>query len=277
MKNILLQVAVTALTLGIVSVAQATSISHSTLGLLGADDYEAQPLGSTLTSQLANETFGGENAWDVNASGAGEGNVVTSVGSTGAAQGAQFVKIFNAGTYGSGNYYNQRLDINDATQSDAGDLTATFSFFVDSSPTAAQTGSFGFELHSLDTGGFGMLNASWDRLGGINVSCQGCSGENGTIPTDEWLTAEFTYHLVTGAGNDSFDARIISQQGAGELFSTTISSVTGDDGTRDISSVNFFADNYGSVYIDAVPEPSTLAIFGIGGLLLSGLRRRAGK
>lgn len=273
--NLITPIAV-ALTLGIVSTAQATSISHSTLGLLGADDYEAQPLGSTFTSQLSEETYGGEGAWDVNAGGAGVGNVVTSAGPTGAAQGSQFVTMFNAGTYGSGNYYNQRLDINDVGPGDAGDITTTFSFFVDSSPTAAQTGSFGFELSSTDTAGWAMLAASWDRNGGINVGCRNCTWVSGTIPTDEWLAAEIIYHLVDGTLNDTIDATISSMQGAGVLFSATGIAVAGDD-LRNIQSANFYADNYGSVYLDAIPEPSTAAMLGIGALLFAGLRRRTAK
>ena len=265
-----------ALTLGIVSTAQATSISHSTLGVLGADDFESQTLGSTFSSQLSSPTSSGQTGWDVNAGGAGVGNVVTSAGPTGAAQGSQFVTMFNAGTSATGNNYNQRLDIKNVVPSDAGDITATFSFFVDSSPTAAQTGSFGFELSSTDTAGWAMLAASWDRNGGINVGCRSCTWVSGTIPTDEWLTAEFTYHVVDGTLNDTIDAKISSMQGAGVLFSTTGIAVAGDD-LRNINSANFYADNYGSVYLDAIPEPSTAAMLGIGALLVAGLRRRTAR
>ena len=265
-------IAITAiLTLGLVGAAQAALISHSTLGVLGEDNFEAQPLGAIPNgSGLPNPVNAGENGWDPFGEGAGAGTVVTTGTGPGPIEGSRFVSMFNNGLAGAGNNYRQRLDTVDVPQATGGDITASFSFYVDSSPTP-QAGAFGFEFKSLDTGGFTMLNAGFSKTGDINVN-----GTARTFPVNQWNAMRFTYHNVPGGGNDTIDFEILSTAGS-PISSASGIAASGDDGTRDVSMINFFADNYSLSYIDAfvIPEPSTVAIFGLGALLLAGLRKRA--
>ena len=266
--------------------AQAIDVSHSTLGVLGADGYEAQPLGDIPdgAGALPNPINAGENGWIATVMGNGTGTVVTA-GSPGPAEGDRYVRMTNAGTWGSGNGYVQRLDISDVAPTDGGDITVRFSFYVDSTP-AAQVGSFTLALGFTDEGSWLMLNSAWDKNGVFTLTSQNAAGVNGTIPTDEWLSAEFIYHVVPGGGNDTIDGKIFSQQGAGELFSASSIAVPGDDGTRGISSAVFASDNYNTSYLDGFvspPSPDTVvsssnivveATAGIGFLSEAGVEHR---
>ncbi len=99
-----------------------------------------------------------------------------------------------------------------------------------------------------------------------------------TAPTTFTLTAGSTYYVVlretSGAGNVvwSYDSAVPT---SGEPGVSTVKRLIGvDAGSPNTWTASSSVNNWFEIGVSAVPEPSALGLFGMGGLLLSLYRRR---
>jgi hypothetical protein len=249
--------------------ASAAVVTHSSLGTLFDETYEDQTVGATPATADIDPDGNGE-TWDVDIS---SGSILTRNDASDAAldanEGEQYVRLERLAN--AANIYG-----NWASNVSSGDLTVKFAANV---PGGQPDSSFVFHIDNLE-GNTNLAGASFGLA--LRVSSTGQVDrrvlddpfwiDTGLdITPSQWQDWTIVYHLVPGAGNDSFDLTIDNNTANGLPTTNEI------DSLGFVSRFGFRAGNDGTVaYVDAqvVPEPASAAILAAGMTALLRPRRR---
>ena len=244
--------------------ASGAVVTHSSLGTLFDETYESQTVGtSPITAGI--EPDGNGETWDVDIA---SGSILTRNDASDAAldanEGEQYTRLERLA--GGANLYG-----NWASNVTNGDLTVKFAAYV---PGGQADSSFVFHIDNLE-GNTNLAEAAFGLA--LRVSSTGqvdrrVVGDPFWIDTgldiapSEWQDWTVVYHLVPGAGNDSFDLTIDNNTASGLPTTNEI------DSLGFVSRFGFRAGNDGTVaFVDAqvVPEPaSALLVLAAGVLVL---------
>lgn len=132
-------------------------------------------------------------------------------------------------------------------------------------PAASMPGSVGFKLtnSSGDDGSRLLRFQLSSAAGGAQIQDGATSAKGPFLPHDIWSLIEIEHTLGTG----TYDVTVTPDGG---VASTATKSGIRGTGLVSMGLISFDAEN--TSYYDFVPEPSTMALLGLGGLMI--LRRR---
>ena len=232
--------------------SRATLLTHSTSGTLFNDTFEGQTPGVAPVGANASPGGNGE-TWNA----AGAPVTLANPSGPGAYEGNQYAQLDTSG---------ELLGAEASSFVSSGILTVQFAAYVGSQPAPAGTRvRMRFKIDNDIS-----YNLTWDTA---NNDMQDNGGEIGlSFLRDTWQEYTVVYNYnTTGAGMPNDDTVTITVDGntsgprATDLQNTSIDEV--DWRLVQTSDIAF--------YIDAIPEPAGLALFGIGATLLAVARRRA--
>lgn len=188
----------------------------------------------------------------------------------------------------------QSADINRNVTEPGGPGKGLVSFFAkhDSGNTFSATAGITVQLHATLPGGVspdrffsaGFVRDDdrfiWNTHGDTGSDLGGQSA-NGTVIADTWYGFEIAYEFTPVTFDKTVDLKIFEAGSGTVLVQETMNLINNQGGraTMENISIEFAINgNTSTFYVDeimvAVPEPGMLALLGIGGLVLGGLRRR---